>query len=162
MRAMGGKRHKPATPPHNRKITGAWKKLNASASPVKLLPAPGDKAPYEPWPERAKESSNVNETECWSEALSNTSNSPASSNKLDKNKDTTVETSKKSRGGDGTSSLRVNEESKKKIPQYIVGKKSLNTPDNFSSSSSSSESSNSSSDKLLYILASSNKSLYDN
>ena len=162
MRAMGGKRHKPATTPHNRKITGAWKKLNSSASPVKLLPAPADSAPFKPWPESPKESSNVNETEFWSEALSYTSNSPASSNKLDKNKDTTVETSKKSRGGDGTSSLRVNEESKKKIPQYIVGKKSLNTPDNFSSSSSSSESSNSSSDKLLYILASSNKSLYDN
>jgi hypothetical protein len=101
MRAMGSKRHKPGTPTHNRKITGAWKKLNSSASPVKLLPAPADKAPYKPWPERVKESSNVNETECWLEALSNASNSPVSSNRLDKNKDTIVETPKKSRGGDG-------------------------------------------------------------
>jgi len=123
MRAMGGKRHKPANPPHNRKITGAWKKLNSSASPVKLLPAPADSAPFKPWPESPKESSNVNETEFWSEALSYTSNSPASSNKLDKNKDTIAEPSKKSRGGDGTSSPRVIEEGKKKKPQSIVGKK---------------------------------------
>jgi hypothetical protein len=85
LRAMGGKRHKPATPPHNRKITRAWKKMNSSALPVKLLPAPADKAPYKPWSESAPESSNVNETECWSEALSHTSNTPASSNKPEKN-----------------------------------------------------------------------------
>jgi hypothetical protein len=123
LRAMGGKRHKPATPPHNRKITGVWKKMNSSASPVKLLPAPADKAPYKPWPESATEPSKVNETECWSEALSNTSNPPASSNKPEKNKDTIAETPKKSRGGDGMSSPRVTEESKKKKPQFIVGKK---------------------------------------
>jgi hypothetical protein len=123
LRAMGGKRHKPTTPAHNKKITGVWKKMNSSASPVKLLPAPADKAPYKPCLESATEPSKVTETECWSEALSNTSNPPASSNKPAKNKDTIVETPKKSRGGDGTSSLRVTEESKKKKPQFIVEKK---------------------------------------
>ena len=124
LRAMGGKRHKPATPPHNRKLTGVWKKMNSSASPVKLLPAPADKDPYKPWTESDTEPSQVNETECWSEALSNTSNLPVSSYKPEKNKDTIAETPKKSRGGDGTSHPHVTEESKeKKTPVHSWKKK---------------------------------------
>jgi hypothetical protein len=114
LRAMGGKRHKPATPPHNRKLTGVWKKMNSSASPVKLLPAPADKDPNKPWTESDTEPSQVNETECWS----------VSSYKPEKNKDTIAETPKKSRGGDGTSHPHVTEESKeKKTPVHSWKKK---------------------------------------
>jgi hypothetical protein len=45
---MGGKRNKPGTPPHNQKITAAWKKQNSLASPITAPLTPPSKQSYKP------------------------------------------------------------------------------------------------------------------
>jgi hypothetical protein len=66
---MGGKRNKPGTPPHNQKITAAWKKQNSLASPLTAPSPPPGKQSYKSWQTRAQEASDKATGECWAEAL---------------------------------------------------------------------------------------------
>jgi hypothetical protein len=103
IKQMGGKRNKPGTPPHNRKLTGVWKKQNSSVSPVKLLTAPPEKTAYKPWPERAQEASQSKDSSCWSEEVTKATPKSQLGKKLDKiTLEVNYEISKKSRGGDGS------------------------------------------------------------
>jgi hypothetical protein len=99
IRRMGGKLTKSSTPPHTWKIKGAWKKPNSSASPIKALPGSDSKQPYKPWSQVAQEGGVTDSVNpgCWAEALDAPTGSKSSKSTMKR-----TETSKRTRGGDGT------------------------------------------------------------